>query len=198
MNITTRVLSSENDFLQAKHLVHEIFIKELKRNFPSNNPSGVRVSKKNGLNLLEDDFDEWATWIGAFHNDKLVGCNRHFTPLNGQFEIERYHKLPNSVTDKKNVVESNRLVVDPEYRSLGIMDNIFKYALSYFENQGIQYSICTAKVPGIGTLYIRKVGYELVDNISFKYNPSDEEEVKVMILDLTKTKIKSLNKAVSS
>lgn len=184
----TKVLSSPEEISEVKRLLYLIYIKELGWQFSVNNPSGLIILHEGRHKYLHDKFDSVSTWFGVYHHNTLVGCIRSIRRIDGAFELEQYHALPEFLNHDSDVVETNRLAILPEYRGTNAIYLLSAFAIEYEYNRGVRYSFTTAPLPGIGFFYIRKLGYQRVKLPPFKYHPSDENTVTLMYLDGTKPK----------
>ena len=89
-----RQLLSSRERTCVQHLVHQIYVFELGWHPPPNNPSGIQMVHRQERPILLDYYDAVVDWYGAWANNQLTTCFRLSSPLNGAFEVERYHPLP--------------------------------------------------------------------------------------------------------
>lgn len=189
----TKQLTTQIELLEAKHLLYQVYIEEQQWKVPLDNPSNLRIIRAGQFAYLQDKFDSVANWFGLFHHDRLIGCIRNLRRLNGKFELENYHSIPDFLKHEPKVVETNRLAIRDGYRGTEAVFLLSALAMEHEINLGMVSSFATAPFPGTGYLYIRKLGFTKVASPPFKYHPKDEGTVHLMHLDLSNTiKMKQL------
>ena len=121
-------------------------------------------------------------WIGTFDGDRLVACWRWCRPIDGLYEIERYHPLPAELKAAR-AMEVNRLVIHPDYRTRGrVFYHLVRETYKLLAPV-IDFAFCAVAFPYPGELYL-KIGLKVADCPAFKYSPKDADEVRVLTLDL--------------
>lgn len=178
----------------AKNLLYQVYIKEQGWQLKRNNPSGLYVES----DQLHDNFDSRSDWVGAFHNDKLVGCQRF---ISYPFELTLYRDIPKELDDKSNV-ETNRLAFVPEYRKGNpLLLMVYMFAIEFMVKNRNSKVFGACSFPNPSEIY-RKIGSIIMDSYSFKYNEEDSNEVKMIYYDLsdakTVEKTRSLVERISS
>jgi hypothetical protein len=179
---TTRRLVTEDEIRMAQNLVYQVYVEELGWIPDRDNPSGIRLADDDGTPVFVDDYDETATWIGTFDGDRLVACWRWCKPIDGLYEIERYHPLPAELTTAR-AMEVNRLVIHAEYRTRGRVFYHLVRETYRLVAPVIDFAFCAVAFPDPGELYL-KIGLKVADCPAFKYSPKDADEVRVLTLDL--------------
>jgi hypothetical protein len=179
---TTRRLVRDDEVRMAQNLVYQVYVEELGWIPDADNPSGIRFAEHDGTPLFIDDYEETATWIGTFDGDRLVACWRWCRPIDGLYEIERYHPLPAELTAAR-AMEVNRLVIDPDYRTRGRVFYHLVRETYKLVSPVIDFAFCAVAFPDPGELYL-KIGLKPAECPAFKYSPKDAEEVRVLALDL--------------
>lgn len=170
-----RVLQNERDIIEAKKLAYEVLVAEQQWEIKADNPSGLHVKTLPEGKVLWDDYDSVANWLGAFHENTLVGCMRICRRLKGKFEFEPYHELLGFIKEDDLAVESTRFLVKKTYRQTGCV--LLLARLSYkklLETGG--YLFGAGFFPNPGQLYVNKFGMTRHE-IPFRYHPDDPQEV---------------------
>ena len=88
--IEVRELHDADEIDAAKHLVFQVYAFDNKWQPAPDNLSGWHVERIGERNIFVDDYDEVATWYGAYQGGDLVGCCRTCARRNGLLEFERY------------------------------------------------------------------------------------------------------------
>lgn len=170
-----RILTDEQEIIEAKKLAYEVLVKEQKWEIKADNPSGLHIKYLPQGKLLWDDYDTVATRLGVFQENTLVGSLRICRRLNGKFELECYHELLDFIREDDLAIESTRFVFAKEYRRsvavLILLRLLFQIVL---EKGG--YLFTTGFFPNPGKLYVNKFGFTRHE-ISFLYYPDDPQEV---------------------
>ncbi len=88
--IEVRELHDADEIDAAKHLVFQVYAFDNNWQPAPDNLSGWHVETIGERNIFVDDYDEVATWYGAYQGGDLVGCCRTCARWNGFLEFERY------------------------------------------------------------------------------------------------------------
>ncbi|NES83401.1 MAG: GNAT family N-acetyltransferase [Moorea sp. SIO1G6] len=174
--MNARVLTEEQEIIEAKKIAYEVLVKEEKWELPADNPSGLHVKDLPQGKVLWDDYDTVATWLGVFEHNSLVGCLRICRRFKGKFELERYHELPDFIKQDKLAVEGTRLAVRKHYRQSTAVFKLLKllYKDLLYSNGG--YLFGTGFLPNPGKLYVNEFGMTK-HGLPFRYHPEDPKEV---------------------
>ena len=179
--LQSKALKTDREIKNAQRLIYQVFVKEMGWIPDPANFSGIRfVGDAEGKRFV-DDFDPVATWFGTFHNQELIACWRFCEPLDGKFELEHYHPIPEFLKAAKSL-EITRLVIHPQYRSrsrvmLHLTQTAYKHLCDQFD-----YTFAAVGFPYPGNLYL-KLGAKQADVKPFKYSPLDKNEVQLIVLD---------------
>ncbi|MDY7003901.1 MAG: hypothetical protein SWX82_08065 [Cyanobacteriota bacterium] len=170
-----RILTDEQEIIEAKKLAYEVLVKEQKWEIKPDNPSGLHIKNLPQGKVLWDNYDTVATRLGVFQENTLVGSQRICRRLNGKFELECYHELLDFIREDDLAIESTRFVFAKQYRQsvavLILLRLLFQILL---ENGG--YLFTTGFFPNPGKLYVNKFGFTRHE-IPFRYYPDDPQEV---------------------
>ena len=179
--INVRFLRNTKEVNMAGNLLYNIYIEELKWKFGANTPFNIRVgTSSSGSKILIDDCHYIAKWIGAFSDDRLVGCLRIIPRVNTLLEAQYYQKsnlkLNEILNSEPNLVEVNRGAVSRDYRGSAIvLLKMFQFLLVYLNMN--QFSIFfTTSLPSLIGLF-KTLGFSELSGIRFKYEESDHSFV---------------------
>lgn len=170
-----RILTDEQEIIEAKKLAYEVLVKEQKWEIKPDNPSGLHIKNLPQGKLLWDDYDTVATRLGVFQENILVGSLRICRRLDGKFELECYHELLDFIREDHLGMEITRLAVAKQYRQsvAALMLFLLLYQI-FLENGG--YLFGTGFFPHPGKLYVNKFGATRHE-IPFRYYSDDPQEV---------------------
>lgn len=171
-----RILTSQQDVIEAKKLAYEVLIKELEWSLRSDNPSGLHIKDIPAGKILCDDYDAVATWFGAFEQNKLVGSLRICKRLNSIFELERYRPLLDFLEKDELACEATRFAVRKPYRRASAVLRLYILTLKFLLDNKGGYLFTTGFWPKPGKLYVNKFGMTRHDE-AFRYHPEDPQEV---------------------
>ena len=175
--IDVRPLISSGEINLARNLVYQDYF--INRNwFPTNNRSGLRIEQVENLKVFTDDYDKVATWFGAYLAGEIIGCCRLCKRLNGKFELERYHFLPENIRQDIQVNEFNRYATHEKFTNdpmvfIKLVEFIIEYAL--------QSNISIFSTTGINSIARYKdLGFEQCDITPFKFSETDNNYVHIV------------------
>ncbi|MEM9489499.1 MAG: GNAT family N-acyltransferase [Myxococcota bacterium] len=176
------IITSRSHLDAARNLLYRVYCQEQGWYPASNNPSEQHVrSLQSGDHGLVDAYDDVATWIGLFHEQAVVGCVRLIRRPqdNGRLEIENYFDLVRHVEYPHEIVECNRLAIEPSFRRREGMALLHLKFLDLVVSTG--ESVLIAAMPGTGKLAIEYMG--VTDTgLSFRYAQDDPEEAHIYLL----------------
>lgn len=176
-----RFLESDEEIRMAQRLIYQVYVEEIGWIPEQENPSRIHFQSWQGKMLFMDDFDRNALWFGTFHYDELIACWRFCPPQQGKFELELYHPVPNFLK-ASNSLEVNRLAIHRNYRNRSrIIYGLIREAYETLY-QDFDYTFAAVTFPNPGDLYL-KIGLKKLNVPSFKYSPSDPQEVSLICLD---------------
>ncbi|KPA08979.1 hypothetical protein MHK_010818 [Candidatus Magnetomorum sp. HK-1] len=175
-----KVLSDENEILNAKNLLYQTYVKDIDWLPPFDNPSGIHIINNGGLNIITDLYDNVSTWFGCFMKGNMVACYRSCQKINGKVEIQLYTQLPEELLNKYTFREFSRLAITKEYRGSNLIIEIIKFTVMYCKQN--KYSIITATaLKHLATLYF-KFGFKKHHHL-FKYNTKDIRNAEIFYVD---------------
>ncbi|NET41710.1 GNAT family N-acyltransferase [Okeania sp. SIO2B3] len=170
-----RILTDEQEIIEAKKLTYEVLVKEQKWEIKPDNPSGLHIKDLPQGKVLWDDYDAVATRLGVFEENTLVGCLRICKRLNGKFELEHYNSLLDFIQKDELAVEITRLAVGKKYRFSIVILLLFRLTYESLLEKG-GYAWGTGFWPTPGKLYVNKFGFTRHE-IPFRYYFDDPKEV---------------------
>ncbi|NEP78792.1 MAG: GNAT family N-acetyltransferase [Okeania sp. SIO3B3] len=170
-----RILTDEQEIIEAKKLAYEVLVKEQKWEIKPDNPSGLHIKDLPQGKVLWDDYDTVATRLGVFEENTLVGCLRICGRLNGKFELEHYHSLLDFIHKDELAVEITRIAVWKKYRFSMVILLLFRLTYESLLEKG-GYAWGTGFWPNPGKLYVNKFGATRHE-IPFRYYSDDPQEV---------------------
>ncbi len=199
--ITVKILNSPELIEDACALLHEVYIEECLWKFKIDNPSQLRIEVKNERKLLKDRFTDYATWFGAFDEDRLIACGRLCSSLgeNNEFEIESYEgsKVIKHYLLDRECLEVTRIAVSQDYRGQKILNRLYLFAFEYCKKNNFSFFGC-ANNPYVKSL-LKMVKMPLKMENAFKYDELDDlpvnfyfashknDEIDNIIIKLKKT-----------
>lgn len=193
--ITVKVLS-KNQIEEASALLYEVYIEQMNWKFAEDNPSKLRIVFKNNQNFLIDRFTNLATWFGAFDGDLMVGCVRICgVDEYGKFEIEGYQssQVVHTYLANKNfryVIELTKAAVKDDYKEKKVIHRLFLAAFKYCEKHHFSIIGCTHN--GYLKSLFKRIGYPLIIEHAFKYEPHDPLPVNFYFADYGKQEVKQM------
>jgi hypothetical protein len=173
----TKLLTQYDEINQAKHLVYQDYFLNRKW-FPENNLSGLHIEQIGNFKIFADDYDKVSSWFGVYSEGDMVGCCRLCNKLNGLFEVERYHSLPQCIERDGKVFELNRYATQLKFSNdIGIFATLMKYIAEY----ALQKKLHIFSTTGINdaSRYV-DIGFERCDVPSFKFSESDSNYVDIV------------------
>lgn len=170
-DMEVKVLADHEIYL-AQSLCYEVLVLEQSWVIHSNNPTQLEVK----VGRLCDIYDSVATWFGVFEANHLIACHRNCIRLNGFFELEHYHDLPEFIQQDELAIEGTRLAVRKESRSSLAILQLIRFEFKYLLQQGFNTLFTTGFFPKPGNFYIRKFGLIKYGN-PFRYHANDPKEV---------------------
>lgn len=188
-----RILTSAQEIEDACALLYDIYIERMQWSFPDENPSGLRVEKRNGRNILLDRFVDLAVWFGVFDENVLVACIRlQGTDENGKLELEGYESskpvhqyLP---SNRNKCFELTKFAILPDHIAPGIIKNLFFEAFKYCEEVGYSLSCCTSN--NFLKKFYQRIKYPLKSEQAFKYAHDDPAAVNHYFADFSSGEIR--------
>lgn len=179
----TRLLSSQDEIDQARHLLYQVYIEEMGWKLSPDNPSGLKVEASAYGPMLVDRFDASSLWFGCSVEGRLVGIHRiHHSEE--QLEIELYTQIPNMFKNEMTV-ELSRLAIAQGYRAKSpVFVLLMATEFEYLRERGVRYALGTAPFPSPGELYVN-AGMKRCEDHSFKYYESDPEMVSIIYYDFS-------------
>lgn len=193
--ITTRQLQTKHDIQCAENLLYEVYCKELKWTPLEKNPSDYRIEDSEVGKILTDKYSDESFWIGAFCQDKLIGCCRllHSQEVK-RLEMHEYFdtQVRSELLEATSSVdcEINRLTVHKEFRGKGIvMLKLMRFGfeqLIYGDNLWSNVSNLVSTTTSVPTMkYLKLIGANVVGD--FKYHESDLKASNVFVLQCSQT-----------
>jgi len=188
-SIITRKLQTQSEIKRAENLLYEVYCKELQWTPLEKNPSNYRIEESEIGKTLTDKYSTESFWIGAFYQDKLIGCcrllhSREFKNL----ELHQYFDAQcSSLLDATASAqcEVNRLTVHKQFRGKGIV--LLKlmrcgfHHLLYGDDHWRNVSKLLSSTPSKPTMkYLKWIGADVVGD--FKYHQSDPKFSYVFVL----------------
>lgn len=183
----------EREVESATFLLHEEYVKKSGWKFSNDNPSKIKVIKKDNKNFLVDRITPYAIWFGAFDNNKLIGCIRLFKAIeNVPFEIETYPSAKNTVDKfidmgEKNLYECSRPCVDFEYIDNGILEKLYLKVFSFCRKEKASL-FGTSPNKDVHTV-LKKIGIGFKKEKAFKFENTDPTPVSLYVLNFDEKKI---------
>lgn len=165
----------------AQRLIYQTFIEEIGWIPDRDNPSGIQVIHQQNDRYFVDAYDQVARWFGTFHRDRLIACWRFCAPLDGKFELEHYHPIPEFLKTSRSL-EITRLVVHPQYRTRSRVMLHLTQATYQHLCPDYDYTFAAVEFPYPGDLYL-KLGAKKLTVPPFKYSPTDRNTVEMIALD---------------
>ncbi|MBP9741877.1 MAG: GNAT family N-acetyltransferase [Burkholderiales bacterium] len=185
---TVKLLHTPELIADASALLYQVYIEELQWKFAPDNPSELRIETGNGRKFLVDRFTEKAVWFGAFENKKLIGCMRLTKPdSNNKFELEGYQssKIVHKYLPKPEVgVELSKIAVQGKYAGQGVIKRMWLVLFKYCEAHKLSV-ICTTHNGYLKNMF-KRMGFPLVMEHAFKYEPLDPLPVNLYVTDSQK------------
>jgi hypothetical protein len=185
--IDLRLLISPNEVDLARKLIYQDYFINRKW-FPTNNLSGVRIEQIESGKIFVDDYDDVATWFGAFLDGEIIGCCRLCRRINGTFELERYHYLPEYISQDLRANELNRYATHQNFTdSPVIFPRLIKLVVEY----SLESEISIFSTTGINSVTRHTdIGFEQCDVPAFKFSDSDGDFVHLVFMsnDIKKKK----------
>ena len=185
-----RVLQDPKEILQARQVLHKVYMEELGWNPAPDNPSGLHVQQlASGDKMLCDHFDDDAVWIGTYKGQELAGVSRTLTRENklGKLDVELYDsskKLSNILKLKEPCLEIQRLATLKQYREeINALVGVLSFNLSFAKTRGMNIVAATSLKEVHRTM--EKLGFECLDE-NFAYGEEDESPVSVYCLSYDK------------
>jgi len=193
--IDFRLLTSLNEINLARKLIYQDYF--IGRNwFPTNNLSGLRIEKTENEKIFVDDYDNVATWFGVFHDDEIIGCCRLCKRINGKFELERYHYLPEYIRQDLHANEFNRYATHQNFTDSPV---IFFQLIKFMAEYSLESESSIFSTTGINSITrYTDVGFEKCDVPKFKFSDSDSNFVHLVFMPNDyKKKKESIRRCVS-
>lgn len=179
--LSFRELNTADEILQAKRLLHDVYVGEAGWEFVPGNPTGLRVEEVDGIPHVEDEIEN-CILIGGVDDttDKVHFCARLVFPdLEGLLDINRYEsdhqqeindmvKASSSATANGDLVEFQRLASTKECRSYGYFLAMERFWFEFMYKKGVDklvYSQMQAFPP------MRYPGIEKIGSMT--YNPGE-------------------------
>lgn len=177
--INARLLNSLKEVNLARRLIYQDYF--IGRNwFPVNNLSGIRIENIEKEKIFADDFDKTAIWFGAFLENEIVGCCRLCKRINGKFELERYHYLPEYISKDLRVKELNRYATHQSFTDNPV---IFFHLINVVVEYSLNSEIAFFSTTGINSITrYMDAGFEKCDVPKFKFSDSDSNFVNLVFM----------------
>lgn len=160
--------------IKAFELLYDVYIKELNWKFGDNTPFNLRIHN----NMLIDDNSHKGQWIGAFHNNKLIGCLQINSKIKGSVPTQHYQlnnpKLNTILNKQSRLVEINRAAVNSKYRG-SVLIQMFRFVFIHGSRYNLTFFFTTCVRPLI--LLFIKLKMKPISGIKFKYEPHDRHYV---------------------
>lgn len=182
MNQEVKILRDSASLDDARHLLYQIYIREVGWQTNPECPTGFYVgSDENGRGLLCDVFDKDAVWFGAYDGNELIGVARavHRKNKTGKLDLELYNscQLPSltnilSAERNPNLIEVQRGAVAKDHRGGTVIYKIFMSIFSYAHRRSLNV-VCTTVFPTLMTFF-DKTGLKLVER-NFTYGEDKDE-----------------------
>ncbi len=165
---------------EATQLLYRVYTQEQGWDPPGPNPSELRADHRTAR--LLDAFTEDATWLGLRdRGGRLIATIRLIDRQRfDKLEIERYIDLPGELA--KASMEANRVAVARSHRRSPALVVLQTLSCHVARQLGAKWSLATA-YENIVMGPARAYGWEPTGH-SFRYHPSDPEDVLVMRYDL--------------
>ena len=180
--LTARALETQEEIDEARILLHEVYMDEMKWTPDPKNPSKLRTEFLKNQSLLVDAFDSISFWIGIFDGNKLIATHRHSPKLDGKIELEHYREMPEFLLTGKSI-EMNRLAIHRDYRKNSPAFLMIVAAdYEFLGGKLYDFAFSTAEFPNPGEMYC-KVGMKRADINPFKYSDADPNEVSLIYFD---------------
>lgn len=177
--IDFRLLTTSSEINLARKLIYQDYF--VGRNwFPKNNPSGLRIERVENDKIFADDYDKIATWFGAFLESEIIGCCRLSKRINGKFELERYHYLPEYIRQDPYASEFNRYAT---HRKLINNPVFFFQVIKFVVEYSLEKELSIFSTTGINSITrYTDVGFEQCDAPTFKFSDSDSNSVHLVFM----------------
>jgi putative hemolysin len=177
-----KILNTPNEILEAQMLAYQVLVKEQNWEIKSGNPSNLHICKGSNGNKICDIYDVVSTWFGVFDNERLVACHRLSRRLNGKFEMELYHELPEFIRMDPNAVELNRLSVHKDYRKTLAFSMLTLAEYSYALENNYTYCFFSSYYPTPGKIFSERFGFSIIPS-PFRYFHDDPQEVYLFYIN---------------
>jgi hypothetical protein len=193
--IDVRILILPDEINLARKLVYQDYF--INREwFPTNNLSNLRIAQIENATIFTDDYDKVAIWLGAFLEGEIIGCCRLCKKINGKFELELYHYLPEYIKQDAQTNEINRYATHQNF--IGnplIFVKLMKFAVEYALQSGISIFSTT----GVNSVEIHTdIGFEQCEVPPFKFSESDTNSVYLVYMPNNVKKKKEIIKRCTS
>jgi len=197
----TKILRKNADIMDAKHLLFKIYTQDKNWNVFDGNPSGIEINtSSSGKMILTDDYDNFSTWVGTFHNNKLIACGRIISrDDNNLLEIERYPisiklKEKMSISSMQNLVELNRSAIHRDYRNTVAWPCLLYFAFKYCAKQKLN-AISTTSYQKVIDMH-KAIGFQIIQGEGFKYYSTDEKKAEVFLATIDNSEIYEIIKKI--
>lgn len=186
--LTVKLLKTPELISDALALLYEVYIEELQWKFAPDNPSKLRVETQNGRKILTDRFTDNALWFGAFDDKELIGCMRLTSPdSNNKFELEGYSSskvVHKHLPKPENGVELSKIAIQGKYAGQGVVKRMWLVVFKHC--QANQLSVICNTHNGYLKNMFKRIGFPLVMEHAFKYEPADPMPVNLYVADSKK------------
>eukprot|EP01084_Bolivina_argentea_P317074 549687_1 len=196
-SVIIRWLQTNSEIEEAEKILYNITIKNAIHpwKFSKHNESEIMIMyTENGEHRLVDKYRNVAKWIGAFVDNKLVGCVRTIVAspaTKNKLEMQTYSAFPKSISDKINViskdykyrVETNRMALLSAYRRRNILHCMVLFICKWASeiNAIIWGTFPINYYQSAKPFWSDRFGFKKVET-TFKYEPTDPTPVYVLYL----------------